>query len=227
MFFEENQVNEALNCPICLKRYDTPYNVPCGNCVCHKCLSTIILVLDENSNEYECSLCNDYHVYPKKGFPTNKSLIKILKEQPSEVYRGKMIEDLKVILKEIQSKRKEFEYLLNNGLEKISETCLEMRTDVQLATESAILRINELSEAMLKEIGEYEKECVNSFHANKINKDEFALFIKELDDFHHYWNENLKKLILSEDEIAKSCELAKALKKRMYKEAKNLAKFIF
>ena len=227
MFFEENEINEGLNCPICLNRYDKPYNLPCGKSVCHQCLSNISVQIDENSNEFECCLCNKYHCSNKIGFPINEPLMKLLNKKPADVYRSKIVEDLKVILKEIESKQNEFEYILKNGMEKISETCLDIRTDVQLATESAIFRINEQSDAMLKEIDEYEKEFICCFNVNKIETEKFTLFIKEMDEFHQYWKGYLKKIKVSEDEIAKCNELAKILKIKIFIAEKKLTNLIF
>ena len=42
------------------------------------------------------------HTVPENGFTTNKLILKLLNEQPSEVYRGKNAEELKDTLKNIE-----------------------------------------------------------------------------------------------------------------------------
>jgi Leucine-rich repeat (LRR) protein len=59
------------------------------------------------------------HTVPENGFTTNKLILKLLNEQPSEVYRGKNAEELKDTLKNIEglAHLKKLAYLdLSNNL---------------------------------------------------------------------------------------------------------------
>ncbi len=51
-------------------------------------------------------------------------------------------------------------YFLNNGDDKIREKCLDMRIDIDLATEKRILLIQEQRDQLIKEIDVFENECL-------------------------------------------------------------------
>jgi hypothetical protein len=139
MFFEENQVNDTLNCDKCQDRVDDPRILPCGDTVCSRCLLTIHL----NNNQFKCFLCDENHFLPQDGFPVNKKVLKFLSLKPTEIYRSTAVEKLKeklsIILKDISLLR----FDVNNGIDTLKESCREIRNQVQLATEQAIQQINE------------------------------------------------------------------------------------
>ena len=138
-----------------------------------------------------------------------------------------MIEKFKSILKEIESKRIEFENSLTNGEDKIEEKCLEIRNDVQLATDSAILRINELSDKLLEEIDDYKEECLDSYEMDDLSKEKFSHFIEELDQFHDQWIQYVKKIKVTDDEILRATQLANALNKKILSQEKKLNLLLF
>ena len=74
----------------------------------------------------------------------------------------------------------------------INEHCIELRSDVQLATEEVILQVNDFSSKIIKEIDEYEKESIVFNKTNPVSLDRFDTIIKELDSFYTINNEILK-----------------------------------
>ncbi len=87
-----------------------------------------------------------------------------------QVSRGKTFNALQKILKDIQKEQNLFENYLTNPSDYIKEHFIDLRNEVQLAAEELHERIDDLSEEVILEINEYEKQLVGS---NKINLDSF------------------------------------------------------
>ncbi len=68
MFFETNQVNDALICINCEGRLEEPKMLPCGETICSFCVSSFNIV----DKMFDCVLCKQKHDMPKNGLPNNK-----------------------------------------------------------------------------------------------------------------------------------------------------------
>ena len=132
MFYEESQIEKLLKCPHCKNKYDGPRMLPCGKSVCSKCIQVIIIGMEKTDKALKCLVCDKLH--SKSEFPVNEGLMKLLQKQPSEVYRGKKVEDLKGNLKVIKSNMINMEKVLKNSVDHLKEHCLKIRGDTYLQT---------------------------------------------------------------------------------------------
>ena len=148
--------------------------------ICLQCLKTIrtIEADDELSKHFKCFMCDEDHLMPKKGLPTCETLSILLEEKPNEVYRSQNVETLKSNLNEIRLHLDKIDYDFNNGVDIIKEHCIELRTVLQLATEQSILDINKFNEIMIKQIDNYEHECIGKFtQNNRTIRDKFETIV--------------------------------------------------
>lgn len=208
MFFEEKKINSVLNCSKCQERLDDPKNLPCGDNICSSCVASIHV----NNSKFECIVCNKTHTMPEEGLPTNKKLLTLISMHPDEVYRGKTAEKLKQSLKEMKKRTKSLLFAAENGIDFIKEYCLNLRNEVQLATEKFIQQINEYSDEFIKEINEYEIGCIKSYTETKQEtKDELINITKELEHFESKWNEYLKQIKLDDEIVLNAFDEASKL----------------
>ncbi len=146
MFYEQNKIDAFLRCGKCKEKFDQPRNLPCGNTVCSSCIKTLVKTTDNKSNRFKCSMCQGSH--KNSEFPVSKYLNDLMKTQLSEVFRCDLVEKFKANLNEIESRKTDLEGILLNGAYRVKEHCIELRLDVDLATEAAIEEIEDrLSEA--------------------------------------------------------------------------------
>jgi len=142
----------------------------------------------------------------------NKSLENLIKARPSEVFRGDLVEKFKVTLNEVESKKAELEGILLNGAERVKEHCIELRMDVDLATETAIEtaieEINQHRDTIIKQINDYEAKAVLQFKTEEKTRNEFESSIKSIDAFSNEWRSYLTKAKIDEKEVAVRNEAA-------------------
>ena len=41
MFYDEHEINNTLNCPMCEIRYEEPKQLPCGQIICNYCVAKL------------------------------------------------------------------------------------------------------------------------------------------------------------------------------------------
>jgi len=101
MYFETDQVSDALLCKKCEGKLDIPKILPCGETICSLC-DTSIQVIDKM---YDCLVCKKKHEMPKDGLLFNKLASKILSAKLTRVSRGNAFDSLLKLLDEIEKKQ--------------------------------------------------------------------------------------------------------------------------
>ena len=119
MFYEQSQIRSNLVCRNCKQTYDEPKLLPCGETICNNCITLLIRKNQEEKPCIKCVFCDDLHMVPENGFTTNKLILKLLNEMPSEVYRGKNHEELKEHLKNIENLANSVIERLENGVDAV------------------------------------------------------------------------------------------------------------
>jgi len=195
MFFETNQVNDALICINCEGRLEEPKMLPCGETICSFCATSFKIV----DKTFDCLLCKQKHDMPKNGLPNNKALVKILSIKLTKISRGKVFDTFQDSLNQIRMNINLIKHGVNDRDDYIKEHCIELKNNVQLVVEEAIQQINDFMMLINKEIDEYEKEQL------KMNKDTENVglnssnsSIKDLNEFlkemQSFYDENIKCL---------------------------------
>ncbi len=195
MFFETNQVNDALICINCEGRLEEPKMLPCGETICSFCATSFKIV----DKTFDCLLCKQKHDMPKNGLPNNKALVKILSIKLTKISRGKVFDTFQDSLNQIRMNINLIKHGVNDRDDYIKEHCIELKNNVQLVAEEAIQQINDFMMLINKEIDQYEKEQL------KMNKDTENVglnssnsSIKDLNEFlkemQSFYDENIKCL---------------------------------
>ena len=224
MFFDTNKVNNALLCKQCEGRLDIPKILPCGETICSYCETSI--QVNEN-NMFDCLVCKDKHEMPKNGFLTSKALSEILSIKLTKVSRGKAFDLLEKSLDNMLKKRSYIKLGIENSTDFVKEYCIDLRNDVQLATEGVIQQINDINVEIINEIDEYEKELIEFNKTQPAPLDSFNNTVKRLEAFHALNTEYLNQNEVDDETIAKSNEEANNLMKKADIDIQNLKYFIF
>ncbi len=223
MFYEEKKIKSLIICSKCNQRLDEPRVLPCGDVACFSCIASIQVI----NKKFDCFLCNNKHNMPDEGLPINKRLLALISMQPIGVYRGQAVEVLNENLDDMQKKITCLKFSLNNGIDKIKEFCIDLRSSVQMATEQAIEQLNEQSDELLNEINKFEKDCTKSYQTNEKTNEDALKTVKELELFLEKWNQYLEQPKISDKEILIANEEAILLKKKSEQELLNLSQQIF
>jgi len=223
MIYDTNEVESVLICTSCEGKLDLPKCLPCGEAICSHCESLIQV----NANKFECVLCKDEHEMPRLGLPINKPLLKMLSFKQTEVSRGIAYDLLKNKLNEIKIKREFIKNGIENGDDLVKEHFMDLKSEVQLATEEAILQINDISTKIVEELDEYEKELLEYNKTNRISLDIFNEILKELERFYTSNTEYLKSYVVDDELVVKSNDEATSLIKRAELEIEKLKSIIF
>jgi hypothetical protein len=216
MFYKKEDVNEAITCLVCCEIYADPRILPCGETTCSTCIK-----LDNESSSFECQLCKTTHTNPSDGFPQNAALLKLIKKNADEVYRGERVEQLKSKLTMIKAESDELRQKSRmDKIDALKEHCSSLRRQVESKTDRTIEEVQELNRALIIEIDEYESECLGLLKLNhalaSTEKEAFLDYEAE-----RFYSENVKYLQsfkIDESEVDRLNEMAVRFLNRLRKE---------
>jgi hypothetical protein len=223
MFYEEEQIRNVLNCEKCNNRLDEPKILPCGSTVCVQCISALKII----NHKFECTMCEKSHSVPLDGFPTSKVIQNLLTVKPNEIPRTDSVRQLQTTLNEIQQKINQFAVGLESGIERIKEYSLNLRNEVLNCTKLKVQRIYEINDLFMREINQYEKECIEAFEKNKEDKEYFNRIIKETNIFQNDWNLQLKHFEISDSTFTQANQSGIKLMQMLDIEKLRLDDFVF
>ena len=155
------------------------------------------------------------------------SLSHFLTMNSSEVGSSKIVEEFKSNLKGIESQKLELEYSLLNGADKVMEHCIQLRIDVDLATETAHRDINLQRDTFLDQINAYQAETIGLIKIETKAREEFKKVINELHDFRNTWRTKLEKRNVDENKVARTSEMVVSLRKKADRKQIELNSLIF
>jgi len=222
MFYDSNQINNKLTCKKCEGRLDEPRILPCGRSICSFCLEYIKLT---NNREFQCLICDELHEMPKKGLPISETVLDLLSFKETHVSRGKAFDSLQDALKDLRNNKNLFKFGLYNRTDFIKEHFIDLRNEVQLATEELHEQIDDLNEKVIVEINDYEKQLIG---LNKNHLESLKIFeiLKKVESFHLKVEEYLKQPKLNDDILIKLNKDAVILKEKSDLEIENLKEII-
>jgi hypothetical protein len=176
MFYKEEDISNELICPKCKNRFEDPRILPCGNSLCQSC------ILDEIDNENKtmkkCYCCQEKHLLPKEGeFIQNRFILKQLEKKPIKIDRGALGEQLKQSLMEITEKKHELETFVKGKDQIVSDYLSEIRTQIDVITETQIERMNKTRESLLDNLKQYQAQCISIKQTHQED------FLEKIDDF--------------------------------------------
>ena len=164
MFIRPSVIDSLLKCNHCFKNYsvyEQPRILPCcGKTLCSKCL--LLIEKEIKNNKFKCMLCNEQSIVPAKGFLFNEMAIKLLSEQPVDVYRGIETEKLKKNITELDQLTKKLLFEINNVELSVDDHFKEQERLVQLTTEEMIEEIYKRRDVLLQQLSERRRVCINN-----------------------------------------------------------------
>ena len=204
MFYQQSTINNLKTCAVCVQTFSDPRMIPCGHTFCNHCIET--LKNKENESKLTCLRCQKEHTcINKTDFPVNMLVCELIEEKPNEVIHSKYMAEFKKSLNLLTDRIESLQSNLDNGALAIHEHCSKLRRDVQLNTELHIEKIKDNNEKLIKEINDYEKECVSKYEVN-IVKDTNSIenLINELRTFTAEKRKYLDRFQIDDEDIENS-----------------------
>jgi hypothetical protein len=163
MFYESEKIDKKFLCPSCSNRFDTPKSLPCGESLCETCILSCIKKASNSKNDYNpdtiiCPLCDEVHMIPKKGFPTQKLLLELLNLQPTRVFRGILFDKFETGLKTLNTEVTDLKEYINESDSRIKNHCNFIREDIDIATESLIDELHKIRVKLQNYVDNFEKK---------------------------------------------------------------------
>ena len=165
------------------------------------CFDCIQLLTNFETNCVSCT-CKSYHQISSNEFLKNTGISKLAETVPNEVYRSSLVQEFKKSLSEMKQKRDAFANYVNKGKENILEHCGLIKDEIQLKTECLIEAIKKKSFDLIKQVDEYETDCLSNFERNakKFNFPNENLIYSN--DFFLNWSKYLNNYSILEKEIS-------------------------
>ena len=228
MLYEVEEINRFLSCPRCKKRFVEPKMLPCGETICEYCATEM---LTERRGKvdltFSCEICGSYHEIPKNGLPTSKIVLRLTEIKPSKISRGKLVDSLEANLRDIQLQIEELNYEVNHGDEKIISHCNNLKNDLKRSVQEKIKEINAINNDLMKQIDNYQRDCLNIFHTDIDTKENVNHLIKEMSLFHRTWDDYLKTYKINKKELRSAIYSAKEMENKFYNQREKLNMTIF
>ena len=228
MFYDQSSIEKLLKCQNCNQVYDLyeqPRVLPCcGKTLCGKCIERI--EKEVKNDLFKCVMCDDEYAMPKKKFPINELVAKLILEQPKDVYRGEVCEEFKINLFNLESLATKLNYDMNHGEDSIKEHCIELRRIIQLATEKKIQELIAKSELLIQRVDSYEQETVEKYAKNNEFKKMLSSIIDEVNSFLKDQKRYLSQFVINENEIGFSNIKLEELRLKL-EENLNIKKTLF
>jgi hypothetical protein len=149
-------------------------------------------------------------------------------KKAEEVYRYKYFDELKDKLGEMKRKCEGLESSMDNGVDQIQMHCNKMKNEVQLRAEILIEQVHQITESMIAEINQYEKECVDSFKS-KIDeyRNDYGKILIEMNELYNISASYINEFKIDETIVEKSLSCVTELTRKLKTEEYNLKKIKF
>ena len=183
--FEESYIRNLLKCNQCsnnFTEYDQPKQLQCGKIVCNTCEFKI--EKNASNKKFKCEICLKYHIIPDEGLSINELAFNLIHSRPKQMSRDERYETLKKNLNKLDLSSGELKFNLENGNDTVKKYCNEQKRRVQLAFEPKMKELNDLNEAFIKDIDDFEENCnVQSQKVDIKIKKKIEKLINEVNNF--------------------------------------------
>jgi hypothetical protein len=224
MSLESKNACAILNCPCCNKIFDDPRILECGNSISYKCASKAVNASKETIN---CPLCKQKHILTKSGLIPNIELDKLVKNESKRILCV-LVDELKLKLDNIQTQKKSFSNDLKMGEFEIKDFCNIIREDIMSVSEIFFKRVQEQRAYLIRQVNEYESECVKQLGKIKNeNKIHFERVIEEANKLSNEWTKYIELKSLNQEKIITGCKKADECIEKLKAETFDLQKSTF
>ena len=222
MFYKEDEISEDLKCPYCKNKYDDPRIIECESSFCMSCIE---FLTKNNSNGFQCPVCNEFHEQPKKGYLKNTNLAKLCKKKANKVYRSPLADALEIQLDELKQNINKLAKENDQGEDKIKEYCNDLRNEVQRHLRELTESLKNQSLDLIHTIDVYEYEAMRKFDANHNLR--LDAFLNETRQFHEKWAEYFKQFKIDNEEVKLASHETKKLQNKLKKESELFLSKVF
>ena len=170
MFYTQESIESKLICYNCKRRYDVPKLLPCYQTICISCEKLLI-----KHNKLKCPHCGSIHTLSEdqNEFPINDFIKNLLEIKPVRLGHDEFREKLAILLNKI-SRRVTNLKEDDDGNSKLRTYCEVLKNQIDIETESQIIRLHDERDSLMKDIENYQEDCNNLEYDFK---DEFENFI--------------------------------------------------
>jgi len=180
------------------------------------------------NRRFKCEICLEDHKIPEKGLIISELACHLIASKPKPIWRGKKYEKLKTNLDKLDSLKRRLKFDLESGNDNVKIYCNEQKRRVQLAFEKMMQVLNDLNEAFIKQIDDYEMDCIKqSKIMNETAKANLENLINEANNFVSEQKEFLNKLEIDDDEIESFNIISEDLHLKLDQELKNCKSLSF
>ncbi len=119
---------EDINCPQCLKKYNDPRSLPCGDSLCAKCIQSLS---SNHKHKFVCPTCSILTLTPFGGFPANNALVKLLdrfdiissvkNHTNSEISISNQVRPNRRLLNRLSEKKKDYKNFYNAMIDSLGQ----------------------------------------------------------------------------------------------------------
>jgi hypothetical protein len=222
MFYTEKQIEDETTCGKCKTIFDDPRSLPCGECICNKCILNEID--NERMNEFNCFCCGEMHNVPKNGFPFCKPMLSLLQIKPQGEIKFNVWEEFKTQLKQMKDNLDSLNSNFKLSDEIVNEHCEMVKNQIEIRTESLIQKIENYKEVLFKEVDDYQIECKDNIMKEKST---FEPIIEENTKLFDEYTEYLDKQIIDENVLIQMNQHVITQTKTLEDELKKLNAVIF
>ena len=219
MFYVENEISEHIKCPYCQNKYNDPRIVECSSSFCMPCIE---FQTKDGANGFTCSVCDEFHQQPPKGYLKNFNLANLCATHAHPVSRGSLASTLNTQLDELKLKLDKLVIEDKLGIDKIKNYCDLLRNEVQLTSEQALESIRGFNLALIEQVDQYEKESMLNYDTKNEYKLNFEHFVSGMYDFNLKWSRYLKQFNLDDAELKAATTSTEDCLEKINKEHKQL-----
>ena len=157
---------DTFKCNLCNELLERPIILPCGETICEKDLRTLY----NNAEMFQCTLCDEEHQQPKRGFPSNRNVQKMLDLQVNQIDLSKnhpKYDECKKMFREIEKYLKESDLIGKDPENFVFGYFEKILNQVDIQREKLIEEINLYSEKTIETIKKGCRDCLSGY--NKMN----------------------------------------------------------
>jgi WD40 repeat protein len=177
------QIEKELTCKFCLKYFELPIRLDCGNFICRNDLEKRLIDVEGNKNlqKFLCFICKQFHFYDMKispCFSIDKEKCKLLQEflnKEERILAKNLINEIDEISK--------FEFNESDKINYIKDYFDNLRNEILLQCSLLNIRAKYLCDSLMKSIQDYENKCKsdnsNSFNKIIFNSDQWYQELRE------------------------------------------------
>ena len=188
--YKLNEVKASFDCDLCEKLLKDPVVMPCGSTICKTHLDKLMTNPSNEKNTLICSICQEEHFIPKKGFIVYKRLQKLITLELNDLKVSPVFHECTKEIEDAKEKMVKVELLEQNAENYIYEYFENIKRQVDIRREDLKFKIDTYSDEIIKSVE------LNQMNLIKISKE-----VNQMTAFIEKSKNELNKLITQFDTL--------------------------